>query len=135
MHENCRVLACLVFGIVALATTPEPGIAQGKSESGTVVDLRASAVLEFSQENRGEILNWYTSNPAAEVESLPPGIRKRLARGKPLPPGIAKNTAPAGLQARLRLPDGYGIIEVGTDVLLVEIATSIVHDILMDAVR
>ena len=52
-----------------------------------------------------------------------------------LPPGIAKQVAPAGLRSRVRLPDGYEIIEVGLDVLLVEIATSIVHDVLMDVVR
>ena len=69
------------------------------------------------------------------VDALPPGIRKNLARGKPLPTGIAKKVAPAGLRSRVRVPDGYQIIEVGLDVLLVEIATSIVHDILMDAVR
>jgi hypothetical protein len=69
------------------------------------------------------------------VEALPPGIRKRLARGKPLPPGIAKKVAPAGLRSRVRLADGYALVEVGLDVLLVEVATSIVHDILTDAVR
>ena len=84
---------------------------------------------------RSEIQSWYVRHPVGNVEALPPGIRKRLARGKPLPPGIAKQFAPDGLQSRIRLPDGYRIMEVGLDVLLVEVATSIVHDILMDAVR
>ena len=69
------------------------------------------------------------------AEALPPGIRRRLEQGKPLPPGIAKKVAPAELRSRVRLPDGYQLVEVGLDVLLVEVATDIVHDILHDVIR
>ncbi|RUI15298.1 anti-virulence regulator CigR family protein [Pseudomonas aeruginosa] len=60
--------------------------------------------------------------------SLPPGIRKNLARGKPLPPGIAKK-----LDGRLvgRLPryDGYEWQQAGTDLLLVA-ATGVIYEVL-----
>jgi hypothetical protein len=69
------------------------------------------------------------------VEGLPPGIRKNLARGKPLPPGIARKVAPQGLQSGLGLPSGYELVEVGLDVLLVEVATSVIHDVLRDVIR
>jgi hypothetical protein len=64
---------------------------------------------------------------------LPPGIAKNLARGKPLPPGIAKQYLPGDLVRRLPpVPAGYERIVVAGKILLVEIATQIVHDVLTD---
>lgn len=66
-------------------------------------------------------------------KSLPPGIAKNLQRGKPLPPGIAKQALPAGLvQVLPTVPRGYERVVVDGRVLLVEIATQLVHDILED---
>ncbi|MBW6338359.1 RcnB family protein, partial [Pseudomonas aeruginosa] len=51
------------------------------------------------------------------------------ARGKPLPPGIAKK-----LDGRLlgRLPhyDGYEWMQAGTDLLLVAVATGLIYEVL-----
>ena len=63
---------------------------------------------------------------------LPPGIRKNLARGKPLPPGIAKRYAPAPMVSRLPVHPGHEWRVVGTDLVLVAIATAVVVDILLD---
>ena len=64
---------------------------------------------------------------------LPPGIAKNLARGKPLPPGIAKQYLPSDLVRRLpTVPAGYERIVVAGKILLVEIATQVVHDVLTD---
>lgn len=64
--------------------------------------------------------------------SLPPGIQKNLARGKPLPPGIAKK-----LDGRLvgHLPhyDGYEWQQVGTDLILVALATGLIYEVLNGA--
>ncbi|MEE8495196.1 MAG: anti-virulence regulator CigR family protein [Xanthomonadales bacterium] len=66
---------------------------------------------------------------------LPSGIAKNLQRGKPLPPGIAKQYLPQGLHEALPTPpSGYERIIVGGKVLLVEIATGVIHDILTDVV-
>ena len=66
---------------------------------------------------------------------LPPGIAKNLQRGKPLPPGIAKQYLPHGLHELLPVPpSGYERIIVDGKVLLVEIATRVIHDILTDVV-
>lgn len=64
--------------------------------------------------------------------SLPPGIRKNLARGKPLPPGIAKRFAPDPLRARLPVYEGYEWRVAGTDLLLVAIATAVVAEVFSD---
>ena len=66
-------------------------------------------------------------------KALPPGIAKNLERGKALPPGIAKRSLPTDLLAGLpRVPYGYERVIVDTRVLLVEVATQIIHDVLTD---
>jgi hypothetical protein len=66
-------------------------------------------------------------------KSLPPGIAKNLARGKALPPGIAKQVLPAGLLQLLPpAPKGYERVYISGKVLLVEIATQVIHDVLED---
>ena len=69
---------------------------------------------------------------ARGYQPLPPGIRKNLARGKPLPPGIAKRYAPSPMVARLPVHPGHEWRVVGTDLVLVAIATAVVVDILID---
>jgi len=106
--------------------------AQGHGHKHAAAD-RVGVTLTVSQQRT--IQAYYAAHPRPDVEALPPGIRKRLARGKALPPGIAKKMAPAKLVSTLRIPDRYELVEVGLDVLLVEVATGIVHDVLMDVIR
>jgi hypothetical protein len=69
------------------------------------------------------------------AKGLPPGIAKNLQRGKPLPPGIAKQVLPTGLIALLPpAPHGFERIEIAGKVLLVEIATQIIRDVLEDVI-
>jgi len=135
MRAKRCLFVSLILGAAVCSATPASALAQGKSQKGNDPTVTASASITLTKGMQTEIRNWYSLHPVGNVEALPPGIRKRLARGKPLPPGIAKKFAPSGLRSRLHLPDGYQIVEVGLDVALVEVATSIVHDILMDAVR
>ncbi|ROM46115.1 hypothetical protein BK648_15840 [Pseudomonas poae] len=90
----------------------------GSARGGPSVDR--GAVLSAL----GGYRNYWSPGPA-----LPPGIQKKLARGKPLPPGIAKK-----LDGRLvgHLPryDGYEWQQVGTDLILVTIATGIIYEVL-----
>lgn len=62
---------------------------------------------------------------------LPPGIAKKLERGGTLPPGIAKRDLAPDLERRLPpVRDGYERAEIDGDVVLIEIATRTVADIL-----
>jgi len=80
-------------------------------------------VLSILQGNR----SYWSPGP-----SLPPGIQNNLARGKPLPPGIAKK-----LDGRLlgQLPryDGYEWMQAGVDLILVAVATGIIYEVLSGA--
>jgi hypothetical protein len=67
------------------------------------------------------------------LSALPPGIAKNLQRGKPLPPGIAKQVLPSALVNTLpREPEGYERIIVAGKILLVEIATQVIVDVITD---
>lgn len=133
MHTGIRrhlVVGALAFPMLVVV----PGKAEGQRHShGTRVEVTAG--ITFSVTQRESIRSYYADHPRAGLKALPPGIRKRLARGKPLPPGIAKQVAPAALAERVAVPKGYRLQEVGPDVVLVEIATGIIHDILMDAIH
>ena len=128
---------CSTVSPVSTASYPRP----------TALPTATSAGIEvvFSDDEIEIIRAYYASNGSGsgkgkhkgknkhKHKSLPPGIEKNLKRGKPLPPGIAKQTLPYELQHRLPAPpSGYERIIVGGKLLLVELGTQIVHDILMD---
>lgn len=69
---------------------------------------------------------------ATGYKPLPPGIRKNLARGKPMPPGIAKTRAPGAMLGDLPRHDGYEWRVAGTDLLLVQLGTAVVAEVLLD---
>lgn len=83
----------------------------------------------YSHKHKGKSKN------KGKNKGLPPGIAKNLQRGKPLPPGIAKRNLPPGLESSLPgKHDGYETVIVGDDVVLIEIDTGKIADIITDAV-
>jgi len=96
----------------------------------------------FSDGEISLIRAWYREHGSANNErggrgrnGLPPGIARNLERGKALPPGIAKRYLPDDLRRSLPAPpDGYERIVVDGRVLLVEIATRVIHDVLTDVI-
>jgi hypothetical protein len=75
-------------------------------------------------------------------KGLPPGLAKRgslppgLAKREQLPPGLAKRGLPDTLSAILpNAAAGTERVIVGRDVVLIEAATGIVLDVLLDVVR
>jgi len=109
--------------------------------SQAVADVSVGAT--FSKGEIDIIATWYRDhgapsahgNSGKKQKGLPPGIAKNLARGKPLPPGIRKQVLPQGLISILPpAPRGFERIVVDGKVLLVEVATRVIHDILVDAI-
>ncbi len=107
-----------------------------------VADISVS--IKFSAGEITIIQDWYrdygnltAAHGKGEKKSkgLPPGIAKNLARGKTLPPGIAKQNLPENLRSALPTPPaGYERIIVDGKVLLVDIATQVIHDMLEDVI-
>ncbi len=125
-----RVLGLVLPALIILVLPQAPAAA---------ADLEVS--IRFSSNEISVIHNFfrdYHVNRKGDKKgskSLPPGIAKNLARGKPLPPGIAKRTLPNDLLVRLPpAADGYERVIVAGKILLVEIATQVVHDILVDVI-
>ena len=144
MSRNQKIVACTTA--ILLALTPclsfaDPGNGKGHGQgqqqhgnSGGKHDPGSHTRNGGPSIDRGhvfDILNghrgYWGSSPA-----LPPGIQKNLARGKPLPPGIAKK-----LDGRLlgQLPryQGYEWMQVGVDLILVAVATGLIYEVLEGA--
>ena len=110
--------------------------------SGVSAAAEFGVDIRFSSDEVRIIRAYYESHQVKPMPGrkkgrggLPPGIAKNLARGKSLPPGIAKQVLPGDLSGRLPpVHDGYERIVVDGKVLLVEIATQVVRDILTDAI-
>lgn len=70
----------------------------------------------------------------AKRGSLPPGLQKQLIRNGKLPPGLDKRDLPNDLLKRLgATPQGTQRYIVGTDIILVDIATNLLLDTIKGA--
>ncbi len=134
-------MRCIVtlFFCVCLATmnADDKGKGKGKGHQGNsggsseaVVDVR------FGTNDVHVIRQYY----GAHQVSLPPGLQKKLARGKPLPPGWQKKLQPfpSDIDVRLDAPcgycgrgviDGYGVIYDKKTAIILDIV-QLVGDIL-----
>lgn len=109
----------------------------GKTDSTTDAVTAIGAAVAgalLSDQDRTTISRYFQQHPQP-ASSLPPGIAKNLARGKPLPPGIAKRGVPNALSGQLKIPSGYELQTVGTDVVLIQAGTQIIADVLKDVLR
>ncbi len=134
-HYMIAAIVALPFLLFTSDSAAAQGRGGGGGRDGGGVSIEFTAEISFSVGDREQIRAYYSSNPNPGIEALPPGLRKNLARGKAMPPGIAKRFPPDGLRTSLSVPIRYEVIEVGWDVFLVEVATGIIHDVLMDVIR
>jgi hypothetical protein len=104
-------------------------------EVGISVEFSANEISVISAYYRDSSTSYSQKSNGKKQKSLPPGIAMNLQRGKSLPPGIAKRALPTGLIDLLPAPSrGFERIEVDGKVLLVEIATQVIHDVLEDLI-
>lgn len=107
------------------------GNSGGKNKgNGKDADTNVSVTLSTAGISISTARGYAVQAGATGYGSLPPGIRKNLARGKPLPPGIAKKMVPGPMLARLPVHPGYEWRVAGNDLILIAIATGIVADVL-----
>lgn len=144
-----RIVAVVLAASLAATT---PALAQGKGKdkgnahhgqgggsiTERVIEGVATGVLGaiLTDEERRIIHRWFGEHPdAVRTKALPPGIRKKLARGGAMPPGIAMQVMPDELYRQLPRRYGHHYEIVGTDVVLVDTATRIIIDVLKDVLR
>ena len=138
-----RAVTLFTAGLLALGSLPAlaaneknrghgqgPGWGyQSEAEEVLLAAVITAAEIAIIRQFIGE----YGAGPFGPPPGLPPGIAKNLARGKPLPPGIAKRYLPYALLVRLPPRPGHTWLVVDNDILLVVAATAVIVDILADA--
>ena len=128
------LISSLTLSISALQAAPPDG--KGKSGNGKKkdstsyeVDLGLSATISagISIQDARVLASHHGITGS---KSLPPGIRKNMARGKPKPPGIQKTRMPESFINELPRHDGYEWQQAGADLVLVASGSLIISDIL-----
>lgn len=139
-----RILTCLLVSAALVAADPalagNKNKANGKgNQPASAGEILTNAVVGglITAAERAIIGDYLDHNRGAfaDVQALPPGIARKVARGGALPPGIAKKTLPGGLLAQLPPRPGQEWRVVGADVLIVEVATGVIVDVLKGAIR
>ena len=134
----------LMLLLAAALVTAEPAFAgnknkgNGNGDSGSdITDLLTKAVVVglITAAERAIIGDYMDRERTAfaGAKPLPPGIAKKVARGGALPPGIAKRTFPNDLLIKLPARPGQEWRVVGTDILIVDIASNVIVDVLKNA--
>jgi hypothetical protein len=65
-------------------------------------------------------------------KDVPPGVRKNLKEGKPLPKGLETREVPKALRDELTVHEGYEWRMAGSDLILVSQDDQVVADVLKD---
>jgi hypothetical protein len=95
-----------LFLCIGLVTMSAEGKGKSKGNHAKFGGSSATVVnVSFGSSDVRVIQQYYGAHPAG----LPPGLQKKLARGKPLPPGWQKKLQPipSEVDARLGPPCGY----------------------------
>ena len=125
MRPATLIYTMLLLVLPLAATASAQDIGRGKHKKSNPAAQEAPG---FSASERKTIADYFIRHAHA-VEVLPPGIVKKLARGKPLPPGIAKRSLPPDLVTALPAREGFEITIFGDRIVLLE-ASGLVVDIL-----
>ncbi|MGF1629210.1 MAG: anti-virulence regulator CigR family protein [Kiloniellaceae bacterium] len=133
----------LTAGAPALADQGKGNDNTGKANGSTTTqDVMEGVTADIlgavlNDDERRIIHRYFGEHPdsVGKVKELPPGIRKKLARGGAMPPGIAMQALPDGLHRQLPPRNGQHYEIIGSDVVLIETATRVIVDVLKDVLR
>ncbi len=130
-------IALAVLAATALAAHAQSGKGNSRGQQQQQQsDTSVSVNIVFGDRDRAIIGDYYRAAPGGGPKSMPPGHAKQLARNGTLPPGIAKKQLPGDLIGRLPpVPRGYDRVIIGSDVVLVQISTNTIMDVIQGIVR
>lgn len=136
----------VVVGVPAFAKKPDSpdnsgsrGSSQSNSASSPAHEDNHASQNYFNDDRRARIMDYYASSrksgdcpPGLAKKNngcQPPGQIKRWRKGEPLPRDLTYYDLPGALIDALGpAPDGEKVVQVGTDLLLISIATGMVID-------
>lgn len=138
------VLLALALALPAAAAQKgKKGRKGGSSKTTTSTKSSGSVSFRLGRSHTSLIRDWF-SNPQntkglppglAKREELPPGLKRHLERNGTLPPGLQKKIQPIprSLKSQLpKTPEGTDIVFVAGNVLVIEVRTSKIIDIVAD---
>lgn len=104
-----------------------------RSSGGVDLTIDRNLNVHFNSRDLNVIVDWFDREPTSyrDGRGLPPGLAKQLRERGHLPPGLEAKGLPPGLADRLGpAPRGYERVVIGRDVVLMQVATGIIADIL-----
>ncbi len=141
----------LVFCTLIGATASADRVSEGIKEFGKAVfsEVERQIIRDYYQSKYGSIdgddhyqasmrpgKKWKKHKGKGNPKGLPPGIAKKLSRGGTLPPGIAKKGLSPYLKSRLPpVRDGYERAEIDGEIVLLNIATQAIADVLHRSIK
>ena len=148
MHIRIKLLS-LFFVLFASTPSYANDLSEGMEKVGAAVfsDLERRVIREYYHEHRYDSRvedNTHAKGKKSKSKGakgkgyhgdgnpkgLPPGIVMKLKRGGVLPPGLAKRNLPVELESGLPPRDRYRRYEVAAQVILVDIITDVIVDII-----
>ncbi len=113
---------------------------KGKSGDISTGDLLGTIITAAERALIGDYVNKSRSTsqglpPGLSGRPLPPGLQKHIDRTGQLPPGLQKRVLPGDLRGLLPRRIGQDYRVVGTDIVLIETATSVILDIMQGVLR
>ena len=152
-HAPLAALAvALMLALSPLGALAEKGGKHNKDKGNNGHDSRdnggssVSVEFRFGDSDRRAVQEYYQS--PARGKGCPPGLAKKgngcrpagqlrkVARGRPLPHDLVVYDLPRDLRYRLPPPPaGHRYVQLGADVLMIAVGTSMVVDAIEDMVR
>ena len=138
-----RSLLALLFAVPLLLGAPDLVDAAGKNkgkankgnkgQSGDVTTDKLLGTVISAVERA--LIGDYVKNTGVSGQNLSPGLRKHIERTGKLPPGLEKKRLPGDLRSLLPVRSGQDYRVVGNDIVLIEIATELILDVMKDVLR
>lgn len=148
-----KILKVFWLGLLTCSLTAFPALPQGHGK-GKGHDKHGDdddrghgkkAKHDFDDRDREIVTNYYASHGsglppglAKRGGNLPPGLEKHLERNGTLPPGLQKKLQPCPVALERQLPPlepGYGRGVIGAHLVIYNLSTNVVVDIMKDVVR
>jgi hypothetical protein len=147
-HVFCGLLACSLLTVPAMAQGNGHGNGKAKGHDKNAKDDdgdRGEGKYYFQTHDRELVTTYYSKHGkglppglAKRNGSLPPGLEKQLQRNGSLPPGLDKKMEPCPLEITRQLPPlppDYRRGVVGASIVVFNVRTNIVVDVMHDVVR
>ena len=140
------VLACSLLCVPTFAQGNGHGNGKGHGKKDKADDEdRGEGSYQFQSRDRQVVTAYYTKHGkglppglAKRNGDLPPGLEKQLQRNGSLPPGLEKKMQPCPVEITRELPPlpaDYRRGVVGASIVVFNVRTNIVVDVMADVVR